>query len=401
MFCLNDAVTGYLHSFELYGGRGDVPRAGLAKGVVLRLLELSAAIGVHRILFVDSYYGGVPLALLLATSYQVLMVAAVKSRNSLPGTVRQRESFPFNVPQGSAKDRVERGWLRRAVLTVQHGRHKLRVAAYLWKDNKFVTMISTAWTGVRGVADTVRRSVAKGFDKVNLTAFAAVVQYQHEGMNGTDRLDRLVADKSCSFRTRKWTSRVFFWLVDVVCANMWIICHMIPRFQSLTTKKGHMGARFSFQYQLGAAIMHHGVAAAKDRAQRKQATPAAAAASDDYFDHDNTHFLPEKRGPRPPHPSQHDADHDLVHVRSDRCQVCEKMWGTATRTDRTSVAFKEDVANTNMCCNACGIRICHACHGERVWDHTLAELREGARSKYASWKAYLHAHPRRPHQGRA
>lgn len=402
MFCLNDSVSAYLHSFDLYAGRDGVPRRGLARDVVMKLLTLSGAIGANRILFCDSYYGSVRLAVTLAMYYGVLMVACVRTRNSKTGTVRDPDSFPFNVPQGSATDRVERGWLRRAVRTVRKGRGVVRVVAYLWKDNKFVTMISTAWTGVRSFADTVHRSVAKGFEKVDLQAFPAVIQYQHDGMNGTDRFDRLVADRSCSFRTRKWTSRVFFWLVDAVSANMWIICKILPKFKHWTAAHSHHGGpRSYFQYRLAEMVMENGVAEARDRMLRKQVNPVLAAAGKDFFEHDNTFFLPRKSGPKPTRRSFHAADHERVRVHSDRCQVCVRMWGVVTRDDRRSQEFKDAVASTCMRCEACGVRICDSCHRERVWDHDLGDLREAARSKFSSWQKYLHAHPRRPHQGRS
>jgi hypothetical protein len=255
------AYTGYCYSFETYTGpSADVD--GSAVGVITRLFEGAnmESTGAGRVLITDSYYTGLPLMEHCWLSYSMFVVGTYSLSKKVS---RVATDFPFHKLSPAALRSVRRGWMRRAVRTVQVRGAAVRsmvIQALVWKDKKEVAIWSNYLIEPAATTDIVLRRT-RGKPQAEIQTHAIVKLYQRY-MNGVDRSDRDTADWGINVRTGRWYLKVFFWAFSKALANMFVISTMIGKdnpssaFHKYTTGSDR---RYRWQMDLAQALVAEGV----------------------------------------------------------------------------------------------------------------------------------------------
>uniref|UniRef100_A0A2H1VR69 SFRICE_028309 n=1 Tax=Spodoptera frugiperda TaxID=7108 RepID=A0A2H1VR69_SPOFR len=207
------SVYGFAHKFEIYTGGdkhhriNDEPDLGPTGNTVVRLTRIVPRRANHIIYF-DNYYTSVPLVTYLA-----------KEGIYCLGTI-QSNRIPNNNKLPDKKTLMKR--------TVPRGHHEEQVAnvdgidisAVVWKDNKPVTLLST-YTGAMPVT-TISRYDKATKQRVSINC-PNVIKYYNTHMGGIDLLDSFVGRYHITRKSRKWTNRLFFHLLDVTIINSWLL----------------------------------------------------------------------------------------------------------------------------------------------------------------------------------
>ena len=89
-----------------------------------------------------------------------------------------------------------------------------------WKDSKVVNLMST-FTGIQPIQTSTRfdRKLKK---RIEIKCPAIVKEY-NKHMGVVDLLDSFIGRSKIRLKSKKLYMRVFFHLVDITCANSWII----------------------------------------------------------------------------------------------------------------------------------------------------------------------------------
>lgn len=118
------------------------------------------------------------------------------------------------------------------------------VSLLAWKDNKIVNLIST-YVGERPFEiinpanDTVSAPLTQNkpttsrFCKRTNTrieiACPNIIKEYNKHMGGVDLLDSCMGRNRISTKSRKWTSRVFYHLLDITMVNAWVFYKRVNR----------------------------------------------------------------------------------------------------------------------------------------------------------------------------
>ena len=255
VFALCCAYTGYLLGFEVYLGKDTETNENSALQVVDRLINKADLIHLKgRILYADNWYTTTRLAKFLYETYRWLFVGTVVTNDSKD---RNENSVPFRKLSNGALKKVERGWMRKAILSVIGKRNeKYHVQCTTWKDKKQVTFLHTHL--VQHGGDTIVKRHVKG-NKQRIDLSAPPIQPDHaKYFNAVDVNDHDSADYSVSIRTNRWYLRVFLWLVDRVIFSCYlIVCHTNKDVWSKYRSKND--GRRKFQIDLALAVMEYGI----------------------------------------------------------------------------------------------------------------------------------------------
>ena len=108
--------------FEVYLGKDTETNENSALQVVDRLINKANLIHLKgRILYADNWYTTTRLAKFLYETYIWLFVGTVVTNDSKD---RNENSVPFHKLSNGALKKVERGWMRKAILSVIGNRHE-------------------------------------------------------------------------------------------------------------------------------------------------------------------------------------------------------------------------------------------------------------------------------------
>lgn len=226
-FCLNDASTGYLTRFEMYGGKDEVrPAAHSATAWAV----LNLVIGLHRelqtqtndaegfnmcnyILFTDNWYTSIELASALLLLGIIICGTIKSNRKGLP----KEGIFPK-----TGRNVQLRGTMQRRYVVHSSGS---RIQFVSWMDNKPVHMLTTLPSVYRS---TVQRNMRENTRWVKKPiAIPTIVQAYNKGMGGTDLNDQYNSYYKTTLKTVKWAPRIFshFLMVSVTNARVLYMSH--------------------------------------------------------------------------------------------------------------------------------------------------------------------------------
>lgn len=211
----------FSYTFEIYTGAGDnviienVPDLGASSNVVTRL---SAKIpdNANHILYFDNFY----------TSLGLLIYLRSRGIYSL-GTLRANRvpNIKLSSDAELTRKKVERGYSEEYVANA----FGINISNVLWRDNKTVRLLST-YVGVKPFIShqietpilTSKRWDRKTKQKVDVDCPFIIKEYNRH-MGGVDLMDGLIGRYHIRMKTRKWTNKLFFHMLDMAMVNAYIL----------------------------------------------------------------------------------------------------------------------------------------------------------------------------------
>lgn len=343
VFVLACATYAYVYNFRIYQGKGD---CGTVMDIVLDKMMDGDMVGKNRVLFTDNWYTSIPLALHLFTRFQTLLVGTFTPTAGKPTGPNQ---FPFVKLKPADTKKLNRGWMRCAKKLFYFAKQKVEVQCILWLDSKVVGFVHTAWVGSRQAKDTVLRSVRDKFKGLVVSCHASIINYLH-AYGAVDRADRGMADYTVGYRCARWYMRIFMWLIDAVCWNVWVIASFRMGdkddvFFKYSQNKAP-GKRYLFQLDLAESLMQYACEKAIEESGNRR----------------NVRWMTQeiREASTPMTPDATPREHSLSPTGSkiDYCQLCY------SNTDKT--LHKNDrrrlCTYTEQECLACRKRLCRDCY---------------------------------------
>ena len=212
VFCVCCAESGVLLGFEVYCGKENVGLDNTAIAVVERLIEDADLTGQKgRILFTDNWYTSVKLVKRLFEKYRWTFCGTIVPT---PKKSRTDSDIPFLKWSNGARNKIERGFFREAVLELEHERTKYVIQCSVWKDRKQVVFVHSDCVGATS-NNTVQRHTKKKQTRDSIPAPFSQGRYA-EAMDGVDNMDHDCAYYSTSLKTNRWWLRSLFWGHDRV-----------------------------------------------------------------------------------------------------------------------------------------------------------------------------------------
>lgn len=203
VWCLADAVTGYIISSFIYTGQEACKFAAtLGERVVMKL---ATKIKPGSIVAFDNFF----------TSFSLLKNLATKNIFAC-GTVRSNsKGLPDFMRNNKANQKNDKNMKRGEF----QFKAKNRIAAVKWMDKKPVRFLSSAHSP-RNVS-SVRRRVGKG-SKIDF-GFPKVVEFYNKNMGGVDKFDQYHERYAIGRRSTKWWHRIFYYLIDLAIVNSYLL----------------------------------------------------------------------------------------------------------------------------------------------------------------------------------
>lgn len=199
-------VSGLVYDFEIYQGKstgiGDQHKhLGLGGSVVMRLCE-NVPQGCGYKAYFDNFFTSLPLIreLLGRKIYAV-------------GTIRANRLHKCPLKSEAELKKEGRGAVDEAVPVEED------FCVVRWLDNGVVTLASS-YVGTDYV-DKVRRWSASQKQHVEIARPEIVKEYC-AFMGGVDKMDFLISLYRIKLKTRKWTLKVIFHMVDLAVCNSWL-----------------------------------------------------------------------------------------------------------------------------------------------------------------------------------
>ena len=217
----------------------------------------------ERILYTDSYYTSISLAVQLLCVYGIYLVGTYTPKKGKPAA---SGSYPFKKMKGALTKLVKRGWVRRATQAFKQQpgpfRTSVVVQAIIWKDCKVCGFISTAFVGAMRAQATVARTVGSMLKGLTVAAHDVIIAYLRY-CGGVDMADRGMADYDVGYRSTRWMMRVVFWCINAVFWNLWVIVLFkahngdgsLKQYRRDSTKRVH--GRHLFNLDLSRAMIEH------------------------------------------------------------------------------------------------------------------------------------------------
>ena len=197
MWVCADAVSGYVHTFEVYTGANDTHSGnpkGVTYSVVMHLLENLFEKGYT--VYMDNFY-----------TSPMLFIDLLEKKTKASGTVKvTRSNFPKSIKPSS---KVSRG-------TYKFMYYKSLIATH-WYDNRDVYALSTATDDA--IVEVPRRIES---DIVNVSC-PEIIQDYNSFMGGVDICHQYLCYYSVGRKSMKWWRRVFWRLHDIAIVNAYII----------------------------------------------------------------------------------------------------------------------------------------------------------------------------------
>jgi hypothetical protein len=219
VFCVCCAFTGVTLAWKVYCGKDNDDSTALEIcDQLVKLAGLTNARG--RELYTDNWYTSVHVKHMFER-YGWTTCGTIKMTDE---KAREREDIPFCKLSQGAKNSVERGWFREAVLKMKAGLKTYYIQCTTWKDKKQVCFLHSNAIG-RSTTHTVRRH-SRGQRERRVINAPNNQQRYADNYNTVDRNDHDSSDYSTTIRTARYYLRIFCWALDrvihtcsvVVCA---------------------------------------------------------------------------------------------------------------------------------------------------------------------------------------
>ncbi|OWR52641.1 hypothetical protein KGM_202606 [Danaus plexippus plexippus] len=212
-----EAIRRYLH----YNDNAAVVTRdlGAASNVVVRLSKQIPNF-VNHILYFDNFY----------TSLGLLTYLRSRGIYSL-GTVRVNRVPNCKLSSDAIlqQKKVDRGYSEEFVGTA----YGIDISSVLWNDTKTVRLLST-YVGVKPFASkNINKQISKvtRWDRKKKTHYdidcPQIIKEYNRHMGGVDLMDGLLGRYHIRMKTRKWTNRIFYHMVDVAMVNAYILYHRL------------------------------------------------------------------------------------------------------------------------------------------------------------------------------
>lgn len=203
VWCLADAITGYIIAFFIYTGQETSKFATtLGERVVM---SLATKIKSGSIVSFDNFF----------TSFSLLKNLASKNIFAC-GTVRSNsKGLPDFMKKNKTNDKNDKSMKRGEF----QFKAKNRIAAVKWMDKKAVRFLSTAHSPRQ--ISSVRRKIRNG-SKINVGC-PKVVEVYNKTMGGVDKFDQYHERYAIGRRSTKWWHRIFYYLIDLAIVNTYLL----------------------------------------------------------------------------------------------------------------------------------------------------------------------------------
>ncbi|CAK1592496.1 unnamed protein product [Parnassius mnemosyne] len=219
------SIYGFVHKFEVYSGSekhlhiNGEPDLGPTGNTVVRLARIVPRRANHIIYF-DNFYTSIPLVTYLA-----------KEGIYCLGTIQSNRIPNNKLPDKKTlmKKTVPRGHYEEQVANVDG----VDISAVVWKDNRPVTLLS-AYTGSLPIT-TISRYDKVTKQRVQINCPQVIKDYNSH-MEGVDLLDSFIGRYHITRKSRKWTNRLFFHLLDMTIINSWLLYKRTLKQVNSTTK---------------------------------------------------------------------------------------------------------------------------------------------------------------------
>jgi len=362
VFCLADAVSNYLFSWDVY----TAPLGWTVHNLVCGTLLPADFDNNDHVLVVDNYFVGVKLFVDLAKRaiYAVGTSKLVRPANVTDG------SWPFQTYAKTLMERVDRGWRRIARYVIpgmETDDHTIQ--ASVWRDNKFVQMLSICFNVDDPVR--VRRWDGSSADRSWYSGLLPHYIYQ-KYMAAIDRIDRVIANLRLGLHhcQRRFQRSVFFWQSSGITNNSFVQLEAVMPAELYANVKKHFdgGSSVGFtnwlQINLGLVLIQEGNGAGADALSDEDEAAGKA-----------PHWVPGVKGRkpadggilgRPPQPVDHVYRPDCFER-----GLCAGCWSVAEVKDEEAAKKggglgqetpgKSNIRKTKGGCEGCNARICVKC----------------------------------------
>lgn len=140
------------------------------------------------------------------------------------GTIRNNRIPNNKLPTDTALKKFDRGYSTERVGTV----HGVTISTTVWKDNKAVRLASS-YVGTKSRAETdngdngtVSRFVRSTKRRIDVPCPPMIREYNHH-MGGVDMADGLIGRYRIRVKTRKYTNRLMYHLLDLAMVNAYVL----------------------------------------------------------------------------------------------------------------------------------------------------------------------------------
>ena len=195
VWCLADALTGYLYNFDIYTGKEEEKLGALGEQVVLKLINGLNLLQHH--IFFDNFFTSVTLLLQLK-----------KKEVAATGTIRtNRKVFPKEL---LGKDKLETGEYK---FFSSHG-----ISVVKWQDKKPVFVAINFYDPRE--TDTVTRKQKDGTKK-SIICPKMISEY-NKFMRGVDLFDQRISCYSIDRKSKRNWIRIFIYFLEASLSNAFI-----------------------------------------------------------------------------------------------------------------------------------------------------------------------------------
>lgn len=201
--------SGYTYRFQLYIGQSRVTVDDKNFSILERLImELKDGLLYEgRVLYMDNFYNSPKLAKML-----------YDQKTHVVGTLRINH---LNIPKDLTKLKLKPG-------EVQY-RTCYPITVLVWHDKRDVNITTTLHDASMDVVPgKTNRQTGQPISKPK-----AIIDYNHH-MGSVDKPDQLVLVNSSVRKTRKWTKKLFFHLLDLSTTNAYLLyCKQVKKVKHL------------------------------------------------------------------------------------------------------------------------------------------------------------------------
>ena len=214
VWVLAESVTGYVVHAIPYFSREDRTPFRIYEDVVLKMLTSANVLGLFHHVYFDNFYTSVPMFEELAVKFKTFCCGTVRrNRKELPKDLMvKKHSSLQNRGEGICSQCVN-------------------LMLFVWKDRKIIHVLSTIHGTIMSTCQqTLRDDVSGKFCRKDIPCPVAVRDYS-KFMGGVDLADQMFQYYSFARKSRKWTKKLFWYVLEVMKLNSYTL------FNSLQTRK--------------------------------------------------------------------------------------------------------------------------------------------------------------------
>lgn len=371
VFCLADATKNYLFSWDVYTS----PSGWSVHDLVTKDLLTDTFDCRGYVVVMDSYFTSIKTF----EELDARGIGAIGPSSAVrPEAENKRtgNSWPLQTYTKGVLDRLERGWRRVASRTMPKTGRTMR--ATVWRDRKFVTLLSTCFNTDdivylrRWLGETARREWVPG---------SLPLAIYQKYMAAIDQLDRFIATARIGMHhcSRRFQRSIFFWQVSGITSNTFEVAKaliapaLMAKLERYDTGGSSIGLGTYLQSELAIALILRGTRAGED-----------ALAPEQQKQGEMPPWVPGRKGRPPlhggiagltPQSVVHRWDERLFDDEGGRCHGCQQV---ATVTDeakarncgaqgKSTPGGHAIAQRVRSGCSGCEMRICGRCI--EVWSH--------------------------------